>query len=649
MWVKVKKIIENVSDIKIAILSILLPISLMILWQLNNVGLPLGDAGDFLGASGSISNHFHNGEIAEGFYQLFAGKPWRPVSFHLIVFPFMLISKNNILFSAACVHILCLSLITVYSYYIFRIISESKISCFLSAITIGLLSGSFFPGGSFLFAEVGLTPAVLATIYHLYASKFMTQKKHSIYALVAMLFAFTFRPIEAITHLAPVLIFFFYAGYKKNIFSSNIILSVLKIFFVTLLILSLRGLDFGADHRILDLDENKASDLYMSLFYSLLLFLIIIFSPVFLSKIKIFYNYVKESNKNTNTYVIKIFTLFSFILFIWFIDSWRDLYSWVYRTQFGDIAAATNVNSNFLDMPNSFNDIFTRFYTQIQHAGLLPFIVISVFSLITLISNFFLKIKFDKDILMYLVSAIILPIIPVLITISNTPRKFAIAYILILIIGIIYILCFKNIKKYFLTALVFLIAFQTVSIYSVSLSKNYEYSNFISGALKKPRHDDTEKQIIELIFRNSKNFNFKNVDLAFLYPGIESDIFTTALINSLITDKSYITSLPVIFHDYSREWLTNRINSVHSLFLINPYGSMDISDEYAEKFSKNFNDSKFEQDKLYSDLMFLYFSEKINTEFGYKNIECIDLKARTKKYEGCLLINTNHVKSNNEN
>ena len=36
-------------------------------------------------------------------------------------------------------------------------------------------------------------------------------------------------------------------------------------------------------------------------------------------------------------------------------------------------------------------------------------------------------------------------------------------------------------------------------------------------------------------------------------------------------------------------------------------------------------------------------------EFGYKNIECINLKARTKKYEGCLLINTNHVKFNNEN
>jgi len=288
----------------------------------------------------------------------------------------------------------------------------------------------------------------------------------------------------------------------------------------------------------------------MTLFYSLLLFVIIIFSPVILSKIKFFYNYVKESKKTSNTYVIKIFTVFSLIIFLWYIDSWRDLYSWIYRTQFGDIAAATNINNNFFNLPDSFNDVFSRFYTQIQHAGLLPFLIICIFSTVSLINKYFLKIKIDKDIFVYLASAIILPVIPVLITISNTPRKFAVAYIILLIIGIMFILCFKNIKKYFLITLIFLISTQTISVYNVSLSKDYEYSNIISGTLKKPRHDNTEKQIIELIYNNSKDYNFKDVDLAFLYPGIESDIFTASLINSLIIDKTYITSLPLIFNEY---------------------------------------------------------------------------------------------------
>ena len=280
---------------------------------------------------------------------------------------------------------------------------------------------------------------------------------------------------------------------------------------------------------------------------------------------------------------------------------------------------------------------------------MLPFLIICLFSAVSFVYKYFLKIKIDKDIFVYFTSAIIFSVIPIFITISNTPRKFAIAYILLLIIGMMFILCFKNIKKYFLITLIFLISAQTVSIYSISLSKDYKYSYIISGALKKPRHDNTEKHIVELIYNNSKDYNFKNVDLAFLYPGIESDIFTTSLINSLISDKTYITSLPLVFNEYSGKWLVDRINSVHSIFLINPYGSMEISDEYAKKFDANFKKSKFEQDKLYSYLMYLYFSGRINSEFGYKNIECINLKARTKKYEGCLLINTNHVKFNNEN
>lgn len=643
-----KKIIENTSDIKISILSALLPISLMLLWQINNLGLPTADAGDFLSTAGSISNHFHNGQIIEGIFKLFTEKPWRPVSFHLILFPFMLISKNNILFSAACVHILCLSLITIYAYFIFRIICESKISCSLSAISIGLLSGSFFPGQSFAFAEVAQTPAILASVYHLYASKFMTSKKHSIYALISMFLAITLRPVESILHLFPVLIYYFYKGYKKKIFSKNIILSIFKIIFITILFLSFRGLDFGPDQRIVDLDiHGYASDIYMALFYSILFLTIILFFPNILCKIKNFFSYFKTSKANNNTHAIKIFIIFSILIFLWYIDSWRDLYSWVYRTQFGDIAKATNVNNNFFIIPSSLNAFFINFYSQIQYSGLLPFLIIFSFLPISIINNYFKKIKTNNNIFIYCICAIIFPIIPILFTISNTPRKFAAIFIIIIISGIILILCCRNIKKYFIVAIIFLISAQTISIYNVSLSNDFKYSYIISGALKKPSHDNTERQIIDVIYKNSKNYNFENVDLAFLYHSIDSDIFTTNLINGLITNKTYITNIPLIFDNYSRAWLVERINNVHSIFIINPYGSMKLSNKYAELFKSKFEEEKFEQDKFYNDLMYLYFSGKIFNDFNYQNVECINLNTVSKTYEGCLLINSNHVKSNN--
>ena len=108
MLINIKNNIQNMSDKKLALLASILPISLMIFWHYSNAGLPFADANDFIGASGAIVNHFYNGDFLKGFYELYSGKPWRPVSFYLLLFPFMLISGNNILFTGACVHIICL-------------------------------------------------------------------------------------------------------------------------------------------------------------------------------------------------------------------------------------------------------------------------------------------------------------------------------------------------------------------------------------------------------------------------------------------------------------------------------------------------------------------------------------------------------------
>ena len=76
---------------------------------------------------------------------------------------------------------------------------------------------------------------------------------------------------------------------------------------------------------------------------------------------------------------------------------------------------------------------------------------------------------------------------------------------------------------------------------------------------------------------------------------------------------------------------------------------MEISSGYADKFSNVSRETDIIQDKLYSDLLYLYFSKKLEDEFNYINAECIKLKTKTKETEGCLLINSNHVKLINEN
>ena len=42
------KIIEKFTDKKVAFIAALIPLLLMVLWQINNVGLPVADANDFV-------------------------------------------------------------------------------------------------------------------------------------------------------------------------------------------------------------------------------------------------------------------------------------------------------------------------------------------------------------------------------------------------------------------------------------------------------------------------------------------------------------------------------------------------------------------------------------------------------------------------
>ena len=640
------------KDFKIAVLSSVIPIFFMILWQITNIGLPIADANDFIGAAGRISNYFWSGEIFKGFYELYSDRPWRPVSFHLLLFPFMLISKNNIIFTSACVHSLCLFFIIVYSYFIFRKVCDNKNLCSLSAIIIGLLSNSFFPGGLILFAEAALTPSILAAIYHLSCSNFMQNKKHSIYTLIAIIIAFTVRPVEAITYLLPVFIYFFYRGYKNNIFSFDCIQNVLKILLVPIFILALRGLDIEADRRFQNLNNGEGSDLYLKLFKFFLIFLLILF----ISKTKNFFVFVKNSALVYKNYSVLIFSIFSLIFFIWFYDSWRDLYIWIYTTQFGKVATS----SNFFSFPITFENLIDNIFWQFSWAGLLPVVVIfSIFILSYLYKIYFKSSHYNFESFKYFLISIILPFLIVIITISNTPRKFAATYIIILVMGFLLILSLNKLKKFLYVSLTLLIICQSFSIYTISVnSKPQKFTSFISGnSIPNPKRYSVEPKIIDLIYSKSKEFSFKNVDLTYIYPGIDVDIFQSSLLNSLKPNLTYITSLPLLFDTpYSRKWIIERFSTTDAFFIINPNGSLDLSNDKANIFLEKSKEIKNSQEKFYEELLYFYLSGKLEKEHGFINIGCMEIdtadielnKENKVIQEGCLLAKKN-LKNNNAN
>lgn len=641
------------KDFKIIIISSLIPIFLMILWNFNNIGLPIADANDFIGAAGRISNYFWNGEIFKGLYELYSEKPWRPVTFHLLLFPFMLISKNNIIFTSTCVHIICLFFIVAYSYLIFRRISEDLKMCGLAATTIGLLSASFFPGGLVMFAETALTPSILAVIYHLLKSNYLKDKRQSIYFLISICIAFTIRPIEAITYLIPAFIYFFYKGYKENNFKIDLILYILKILLSVIFILSLRGLDIKADDRFDYLNNGKGSELYLDLFNYLFIIMIVLFA----SKLKKLYLFICESKKVYNNYSIIVFSVFSVFILIWFYDSWRDLYIWIYTTQFG----STATSDVFFTFPNSLREIANSIFFHISWNGILPIATVySLFLIFYLYKIIYKKPKLNLMHIKYFLISTIIPFLLVFITISNTPRKFAATYIILVIIGVLLLISFKNFKNILYATFSLLIFFQTISIYNISNSNNFMFTNYnnsgnyngkftklISGNnIPIPKSYSIEPKIIDLIENHSKEYNFKNVDLAFFYPGIQVDIFQASLLDSLKTNLSYGASLPLLLDKpYSRKWLLKRLETSDAFFIINPLGLLDLSNKYANIFLKKSQTNNNNQEKFYEELLYFHLSGKLTNDFGFTKVDCLITSVPNKEnekkgimQEGCLLV-----------
>ena len=630
--------LDKLPEILFILLSASLPISLMILWQVNNNSLPISDANDFIGTAGKISNLFNNGEFLEGLKSLYSEKPWRPLSFHLIVFPFMLISKNNILFSSICVHTICIFFIVYFSYYIFRKNCSSKLMCFYGSTFIGLLSSSFFPGGMIMFSETAFTPAILGTIYYLYYSDYLRIKKYSILFLVAILIAFTLRPIESVLYLAPILFYFFYLGYNNKVFSTSLITNIFKTILIAILILSLRGLDIEIDNRFEKIGDSQAISLYENLLIVLTSIILLIFFPSILKNFKRYIHFIKNSKQRyNNSYALFVFTIFSFVMLIWLFDSWRDLYIWIYRTQFGDISS--NPESFILPL-TSINDFYGRLYTQIYFGGLIPIMFVLFFAIIGYFVKIKYRIKLNSKIHLYLLISIIIPLITVLISISNTPRKFALIYIIFSILCYVYIILLKKINNLIYLPIILIIIIQYASIYSLITKKPLGISQFVTGtAITEPTIEKPiEKKIANIINKFSLKYKFNDVSLSWTHPDINIDIFTTAMLLNLNSNKNYNVHLPVFFKKYNQKELYRILGERDAIFIINPNGNMNFSKKQALIYQSRLVESELPQEKFYNELLYLYFSKKLKEGYNFISVECIDLSYNNLRREGCLLV-----------
>ena len=665
-----------------------LPILCSILWHSSNTAFPNADAATFITTANHITSKLFIDHDFFGFmYELLAHRNWRPIGFHLLIVPFLLITGGNIMLTVGIVHTLCVSIAVYFLYKIFSVFSTKVLSALGASILAMMFHIQFGGMTGPLFSEIAFIPFTLGALYFLMQSDFFENIKYSKYFIIFFALSLIMRPIEGFLYLILPIIFYIWYGIKiKKINPLHAIESFLapSIFAVILV--------FSADtDYIKSRDGENAYNIYLTGLY--------LVSFVSVSIIFIFYYYKKYKNYlpvgNSKSYIKATFSFASLIVFIFYFPSIEELFSWIYRTSFGDVVAHYRNDKSIVE----------RLKEVILVSGYIPTLTILaiptlyflnssfrnnyIFSedgssnsqtlvIIKKIKKFFSKndsILFQKKTALYLMLlvSIIIPLGFYIFSLqSTTYRKITPAFLSLMIMALLFIfsrLKLGNIRYVILIPLLAgqLYAFNSINYTEKNIRSFHEGNktkseNAFLGVLPYPVNLTPNAHVIvmselDLILEKHK---IKDVAIAIKADGdVPVDPFQLTMLSS---SKAYNLQFPYVAK-YNKDNL-DFIDGKEGLLLINPLGKMEDSKKQLEilenivsigpvkalEYYYYYTLEEREADILqgipyyninrnasantrYTFLLQLYYAKDLMHTIGWKEIECF---AVNEKYSGCV-------------
>lgn len=447
------------------------------LWHYENNQLPISDPVEYLDSAYNIFLFLKEGEYANFLISIFNERGWRPIIFQIFIFPLMLITNGNILFSVLLTHVLFNTLSTIFIYKIFKVFIDRKFDLIIYTLIISLSFNILFGGIDIpLFAEISFISFFLGTIYYLLKSDLFKNKSDSRFFTIFFTLTILTRPVEGLIFLIPALIVLILKRYRHYVSPREIIVGIsYPIFFIWLLFVSRIFPDISSS--VIKIDPPNSLNIFIisTLIISAILFLVFSFHLLLKLKGNIF------PQEPINNYFKKSFFMSSIIIWIWYTPRFGSLYGWVYDTSIGDTFSHLK-----LDIPSNTELILSAIRSN---GEILIYIIITLF-LITFIHNIFLqKVKFFpysrmetefKNFTLFLISALPIPIILYFSTHQISYRKISPVIVVLLIYFLIYIYQNKkNIKITNLTLTAYLlihIIFLTKNIYYIE--NNYRWNNY---------------------------------------------------------------------------------------------------------------------------------------------------------------------------
>lgn len=635
----------TISDFKIFSL-LLIPSILSIYWHYNNTQLPIADATNYLSAAMNIYDEFIKLNIYEFLKGLYFERSWRPVIFHLFYLPFLIISKGNLLFAIGALHTVFTFLSTFFIYKIIKLKNGSCYAALLASIisisSAVLFGGSIVPG----FAEVSLLPFVLGLVYLLIKENTFNSKKLSIIFATLLFLVISTRPLEGLIHTVLPIILFFIHLINHDYISKKMVFKIILITNTVFTLLLLTRIIPNYKNQIDQIDQTSSLVIYDNIL------LITLFINIILSLF--YFLFFKKKSNTLDTkykYLENSIYISLFLIFVWWLGFFSNLYEWIYRTSIGDVVS---------NMVKSNVDIFSLFFNIITYFGIFLFFSIFLLFLFLCFKDLKESNKNAREKITYyyscLIAVIPMPLIMYFTSVQSSPRKMSVVFIIILIILSSYRIP-NNISKLYLNtylgiilSILFFSHFNFINAkYDDYLFINQRPSNLIGKGFGSPisLYPNPHDVIIEKLNDLRIKYNFTHITLPIDEAGRPADPFLLSFMAKVQGFGANYPYVSIFQQDLSF------LDKYDAALIISPLGKMIKSPDEARRLKKiMLSEEILEKENEYRKLSvnqrytyfisYLYSLDKLE-QYGWKDLECFEID---KKYNGCLIkkINENYLK-----
>jgi hypothetical protein len=338
-----------------------------------------------------------------------------------------------------------------------------------------------------------------------------------------------------------------------------------------------------------------------------------------------------RQNKFIFKKILKVACIILLFTAIWYAPFYKQMYEWIYRTSFGDLAAVD---------PRPKMSLLYNFKFQVMTQGLVATIVVLLLLLFSAALDRF-KNVWQKEFTYVLLLAPI-AVVEVFLTIQNTPRKIAIAYTAFFIVALM--IGLKKGRAWRLRAgivtLLLIFQFAVAMLIASGGDASSKIVRYGMTGISPPSNLKVNPydQLADYLIKESKRFHFKNLSLVIGELSDKPIIDPFTLITIMLAKNTGFYTGYSFFSTFGKDSIAH-MNTFDALLIADRADRLFVSKDAASYYKKKLDNETSISDKTWDYFMYHYAANDLN-KLGWTIGSCIDINSlyNNGPSRGCLLI-----------